>query len=109
VKFVHAVFDICERTDRHTDKLIATLRTLPGRSKSAACLLIYSLLYHVFRLSASKNFTYSRQLPRSYNTIHYNIKTCNEPYVTRMLIVGAAAAAGIKKNSTGGDSTIMTE
>ena len=24
-----------------------------------------------------------------YNTIQYNIKTCNVPYVTRMLIVGA--------------------
>ena len=26
---------------------------------------------------------------RRYNTIQYNIKTCNAPYVTRMLIVGA--------------------
>ena len=26
---------------------------------------------------------------RQYNTIQYNIKTCNAPYVTRMLIVGA--------------------
>jgi len=32
MKFGHLVFDACERTDKHTDTLIAALRALPGRS-----------------------------------------------------------------------------
>jgi len=54
VKFERVIFEICERTDRHTDTLIAILRTAPGaeggRGRSNT-VVIYKTTSHFKRVA----------------------------------------------------------
>ena len=68
-------------------------RSLTGIILSWFTSWLLKTLYAVSSVPLSKNIwsdSFSAlTLVIRYNTIQYNIKTCNAPYVTRMLIVGA--------------------